>query len=249
MSLTSGVMGVARAQPTWTGGLGISSCDQSRRGGLPAVLETRAGGVRAHESGVTVDIGYSLAVRAVFVAAAHLGADACRGLVVGLSSVGAAGVVDDAGLELVRRLAGESGLPTTVEYDSARSGLIREALGGSGPVSASALVRRHGGWRAVLEAARVVTGPVSEERLSGRLVRRYSDERILECLVACWLALGHRPSVPEYGRWRDATLAGRSGDRPLGVDIPTASTVTLRFSTWLVALAHAWPLVMDRVAL
>jgi hypothetical protein len=153
--------------------------------------------------------------------------------------------VGDVSLGLVRVVAARVGrVPTTVEYDAARAGLV-EGSRDVGVVGASALSRRYGGWSGVLEAAMLVPdGGCSGVRVSGRLVRRYPDARLVESLVACWRWLGYRPSVAEYRRWRSTVVAGSRGSRALGVDVPAPSTIQLRFGSWVRAVESAWPEVV-----
>lgn len=181
-----------------------------------------------------------LAVRALVVAASGL-SDAGVRRVVGVLLARAAvdeGVADP-WVGLVRQLAVEAGrAPRVAEYDATRVGV-------AGAVSGSALCRRYGGWDGVLRAALVIpAGRRGVGRVSGRVVRWYPDHRLVECVAACWLWLGHRPSAPEYARWRGVVLAGSGGRRVVGMDVPSVSTITLRLR-WLDAVGLARPLVEE----
>lgn len=181
-----------------------------------------------------------LAVRSLVVAASGLSDVGVRRVVSVLLARAAEGAVADPGVGLVRRLAVEAGrAPRVAEYDAVR-------LGVAGAVGASALSRRYGGWDGVLRTALVLpAGRAGVDRVSGRVVRWYPDERLVECVAACWVWLGHRPSAPEYARWRGIVLAGSAGRRLLGMDVPSVSTITLRFR-WLEAIRLARPLVEAR---
>jgi hypothetical protein len=190
------------------------------------------------DSESVVDCVSVLVVRALAVGVAAL-SDASVRLVVEvlLGCAAEQEVAVDGSLRLVRTLAVELGRgPRAVEYEAARQGVI-------GAVGASALSRRYGGWEGVLRAGLVApAGWGGVGRVSGRVVRWYPDARLVECVAACWLWVGHRPSAPEYARWRSFVVAGSVRSRVVGMDVPAVSTITLRFR-WLEATRLARPLV------
>ncbi len=185
-----------------------------------------------------VSAASGLAVRSLAVAASRL-SDAGLRRVVGVLLAQAAGdgAVADPGVGLVARLAvGLDRSPRLAEYDAARTDVV-------GAVGGSALSRRYGGWNGVLRVALVMpAGRGGVERVSGRVVRWYPDARLVECVAACWLWLGHRPSAPDYARWRSLVVAGSGGQRVVGMDVPSVSTITLRLR-WLEATRLALQLV------
>lgn len=111
--------------------------------------------------------------------------------------------------------------------------------------SVSSIVREFGAWDAGLAAAGLLPPAMPSafirrrDHRDGRIVHRYSDSRLRDCLRACARDLGRTPMVRDYNVWREQAMTQPRTDRRIAPDIPHYRTLYERFGTWGMALAHA----------
>jgi hypothetical protein len=132
--------------------------------------------------------------------------------------------------------------PTTTEYRTEQARRLQ--VGDDGLPSLSAVLRRFGSWPAALAAAGLggsipPSGIERRRRYQRRVVHRYTDERLVQCLRACEGAIGRIPMVRDYAVWREDVVSGHSGSRPVVADVPHYRTIYERFGDWSAALAAA----------
>jgi len=118
----------------------------------------------------------------------------------------------------------------------------RRASGDSELPSAPTILRAFGSWAEALGAAGLIPATASTpfRRRSAyvrRNIRRYSDERMRECLLACKQELRRVPTVRDYVVWRAELLSRPRGMYLPAPDIPHYRTFYNRHGSWGQALA------------
>jgi len=144
------------------------------------------------------------------------------------------------GLRAVTEVVGHP--PTSQEYLAEYE--RRRGLGDSGLPSVSAVSKHFDGWPYALAAAGLTSdvAPTGIQRRRARtqkIVHRYTEARLAECLRACAADLGRVPMVRDFVVWREELIAGRPGRRATATDVPHHRTYYGRYHGWDAALAAA----------
>ena len=196
-----------------------------------------------------------LPIRALFAAAVELPPEACRELARRLTDhlvvqaqnhhyelhpLAARDARFIGALRSVAEITGTA--PNTTEYEAERE--RRRSLGDTGLPSASSIVKHYAGWPYALAAAGLAPDvpPSAIKRRRNyrrKIIHRYSEERLVECLQACARVFQRVPMVRDYSSWREDLLAGRPGSRPAAGDIPHHRTYYERYGSWAQALDAA----------
>ena len=132
--------------------------------------------------------------------------------------------------------------PNTAEYR--REYQSQKQAGVSQMPSVSAVLRHFGSWRSALANSGCLKGvPPSgthgRRNVGGKIVNRYSHDRLLACLRACAADLGAVPRIRDYAVWREDKLPTLARRRGIPIDIPHYTTFRNRFGSWDAALRAA----------